>query len=243
MELFFAKASQELKTHLIAVVKESIWWSRSNAGITPFYRFTIRYNSAMPLFVQGLAPDIFTIPELFTPDECQALIEKGEALGFERATVTTSAGPVALPGVRNNDRVIWDDADFAAEIWEKVAALISEGPEGQPPIGLNERWRFYRYEPGQRFKRHRDGSLALPPRVVDGKALPLGRSLTTLLIYLNESCTGGETAFFTEAGNEYLRVTPQAGTALCFAHELKHEGCAVLSGTKYVLRTDILYKP
>lgn len=81
----------------------------------------------MPLFVQGLAPAIFTIPELFTADEYQALIEKGEALGFVRATVTTSAGPVDLPGVRNNDRVIW----------EKVAALIPEGPEGQRILARN----------------------------------------------------------------------------------------------------------
>lgn len=197
----------------------------------------------MPYFVQGLAPDIFTIPELLTPDECQALIEKGEALGFERASVNTQAGPIELPGVRNNDRAIWDDPHYAAEIWERVSSLIPEGPEGQPPLCLNERWRFYRYEPGQRFKRHRDGSLSLPPRFVDGVKLPLGRSLTTLMIYLNATCEGGETAFFTESGTEYLRVQPEIGTALCFAHEIKHEGCMVTSGQKYVLRTDILYKP
>ncbi len=197
----------------------------------------------MPYFVQGLAPDIFTIPELLTLEECQLLIEKGEVLGFERATVTTHAGPIDLPGVRNNDRAIWDDAHYAAEVWERVKALIPEGPEGQPPVGLNERWRFYRYEPGQRFKRHRDGTLALPPRVVDGITLPLGRSLTTLMIYLNEGCEGGETALFTESGEEFLRVRPEVGMALCFAHEIKHEGCTVVSGKKYVLRTDIMFKP
>ena len=110
-------------------------------------------------------------------------------------------------------------------------------------MGLNERWRFYRYEPGQRFKRHRDGTLALPPRVVDGLRLPMGRSLTTLMIYLNEGCVGGETAFFGENGDEWVRVRPQTGTALCFPHEIKHEGCVVAEGVKYVLRTDILYTP
>lgn len=197
----------------------------------------------MPLFIQGLAPDIFTIPEFLTPEECQALIAKGEALGFERATVNTHAGPVDLPGVRNNDRAIWDDPHFAAEIWERIKALIPEGPEGQPPLGLNERWRFYRYEPGQRFKRHHDGTLALPPRVVDGLKLPYSRSLTTLMIYLNDSCTGGETAFYDEWLRELVQVHPSTGTALCFAHEILHEGCTVTEGQKYVLRTDILYKP
>jgi prolyl 4-hydroxylase len=197
----------------------------------------------MPYFVKGLAPDIFTIPELLDPDECQWLIERGEAMGFEKATVNLSSGPTMMPEYRNNDRVIWDDPRYAAELWERIKSLIPEGPEGQPTVGLNERWRFYRYEPGQQFKRHRDGTLAIPPRTVQGVALPLGRSLTTLMIYLSDSCEGGETAFFTERGNEFLRVRPETGTALCFAHQILHEGCTVTAGQKYVLRTDIMYKP
>jgi prolyl 4-hydroxylase len=197
----------------------------------------------MELCVINLAPNIFTIPGFLTPSECAALIEKGEALGFEAATVSFSSGAVSLPGVRNNDRAIWDDALFAAKIWERIGALIPEGPEGQPTVGLNERWRFYRYDPSQRFKLHRDGSLSLPPRVVDGLSLKMGRSLTTLMIYLNDDCTGGETAFFDESRKETLRVQPQTGMALCFQHDIFHEGCVVKTGRKYVLRSDILYKP
>ena len=54
----------------------------------------------MPYFVKGLAPDIFTIPELLTPNECQALIGKGEALGFELATINTSAGHIKATEIR-----------------------------------------------------------------------------------------------------------------------------------------------
>ena len=78
---------------------------------------------------------------------------------------------------------------------------------------------------------------------MEGRRLPLARSLKTLLIYLNEDSVGGETVFFTEHGTELLRVIPRTGTALCFSHELLHEGRVVLSGRKYVLRTDILYQP
>lgn len=197
----------------------------------------------MPYFVQGLAPDIFLIPELLTPDECAALIAKGEALGFELATINTSAGHIKATEIRNNDRAIWDDPHYAAMIWERVSSLIPEGPEGQPPVGLNERWRFYRYEPGQRFKRHHDGSLALPPRVVEGVQLPRGRSFTTFMIYLNDGCEGGETAFYDDWLQPLVKVRPETGTALCFAHEIMHEGCVVTEGKKYVLRTDIMYKP
>ena len=37
-------------------------------------------------------------------------------------------------------------------------------------------------------------------------------------------------------------ITPKAGLALCFRHHLIHEGRAVRSGIKYVLRTDIMYR-
>ena len=79
--------------------------------------------------------------------------------------------------------------------------------------------------------------------MVGGLSLPLGRSQTTLMIYLNDTCAGGETSFFHEDGDEFLRVRPQTGMALCFPHHIKHEGCIVTEGQKYVLRTDILYKP
>ena len=36
-------------------------------------------------------------------------------------------------------------------------------------------------------------------------------------------------------------ITPKRGMALFFRHELPHEGRAVRSGTKYVMRTDVMY--
>jgi len=38
-----------------------------------------------------------------------------------------------------------------------------------------------------------------------------------------------------------IRITPAAGTALFFTHEIWHEGAQVTVGRKYVLRTDVLY--
>ena len=181
-----------------------------------------------------LAPGIFTLPRLFTADECAGLIVKGETLGFE-------GRDVSLPGVRNNDRAIWDDAAYAAQLWERVGPLLPGGPNGEAAIGLNERFRFYRYAPGQQFTRHSDQALDLPPRVVDGLSLPMGRSLTTFLLYLGDDCKGGETAFYTNSGWEIVRVRPETGMALCFTHEIRHEGCLVTAGRKYVLRSDIMY--
>ena len=56
------------------------------------------------------------------------------------------------------------------------------------------------------------------------------------MIYLNEEFEGGETSF------DDVTIRPKTGTALCFIHELKHEGCPVKNGIKYALRSDIIYK-
>jgi hypothetical protein len=95
-------------------------------------------------------------------------------------------------------------------------------------IGLNERFRFYRYDPGERFAPHTDGCF----RRNNGQ-----ESLLTIMIYLNEGCEGGETNF----GD--VQIVPKAGMALIFDHYLLNEGAAVLSGRKYVLRSDVMYGP
>ena len=77
-------------------------------------------------------------------------------------------------------------------------------------------------------------------------------SRLTLLLYLDESFEGGETAFWrpvvpgTRVG-ESVGVRAGAGSALCFCHgdhpsSPLHEGSAVRSGVKHVLRTDVMYE-
>ncbi|MGC4046428.1 MAG: 2OG-Fe(II) oxygenase [Armatimonas sp.] len=98
-------------------------------------------------------------------------------------------------------------------------------------MGLNERFRFYRYEPGQRFAPHFDGSY----RRENGE-----ESYVTLLLYLNNECEGGQTRIEVPEGT--YEVQPETGLALLFLHRLLHEGAPVTSGVKYVLRTDIMFE-
>ena len=73
-------------------------------------------------------------------------------------------------------------------------------------------------------------------------------SQLTFMIYLNDGMVGGETRFFADMeqafrGHPYLSVEPKEGLALVFVHAIWHEGAVVHSGQKYVLRTDVMYKP
>jgi predicted 2-oxoglutarate/Fe(II)-dependent dioxygenase YbiX len=193
----------------------------------------------MPDTVTQLAPDIFTVADLFTDSECRDFIDRGESLGFEAASVTTTAGPQMMTNVRNNDRAIYSAPEFAASIWERVRQYAPAVIDGCRATGLNERFRFYRYDPGQCFKRHKDGS----------EKNPAGdKSRLTLLLYLNDGYMGGETIFsdYTFAdGQKHVHEIKVAGRrriGLFFPHERWHEGAAILSGRKYVLRTVVMYE-
>ncbi|BAB77096.1 hypothetical protein ACN23B_28710 (plasmid) [Anabaena sp. FACHB-709] len=37
-------------------------------------------------------------------------------------------------------------------------------------------------------------------------------------------------------------MVPVTGMALCFVHDVVHEGVAVVQGRKYVLRSDVMYR-
>ena len=107
-------------------------------------------------------------------------------------------------------------------------------------LGLNHRFRFLRYDPGDYLRPHRDGSFAKDDDI----------SFVTLQLYLSESFVGGETRFLplgSDSNNlkegQYFDVVPRIGTILLFQHDLGHEGRELVEGRKYAVRTDIMYRP
>lgn len=179
---------------------------------------------------------VLVLHDFLSGEECGALIRRSEGLIYEPGTVAD----VVIEEVRNNERVLVDDVTLAADLFRRAEPFLPTVIEGHGLVGFNERWRFYRYQPGQTFKPHRDGSYF--------RISTFEESRLTFMIYLNEGMTGGETRFFTDMdqafrGCPYLSVEPKEGMALMFVHAIWHEGAVVQSGQKYVLRTDVMYKP
>jgi predicted 2-oxoglutarate/Fe(II)-dependent dioxygenase YbiX len=171
--------------------------------------------------------NLFTIPSVLTPEECAERIRKTEAIGFTDAPITTGRGFVMRPETRNNTRVMQDDTESAEWLWERIARHVAPTLGPWRAAGLNERLRYYRYEPGQYFKWHGDGAFIRSERV---------RSLFTVMVYLNDDFEGGSTDFW-----DGLSITPERGMALIFEHSLIHQGAPVVRGRKYVLRSDVMY--
>lgn len=170
---------------------------------------------------------IWTIDNFLSKKECDNLIILSEQKGYEEATVSLTSGAKMMKGIRNNYRLIHLDINLANEYWERLAQFCPKEIDNNKVIGLNEQFRFYKYEPEQRFKRHIDGRF---------KRNELEESRITFMIYLNSDFEGGETKF------NNITIKPKTGTALCFIHEQKHEGISVKNGEKYVLRSDIMYQ-
>jgi len=142
---------------------------------------------------------------------------------------------------------------FIDSLWARVKVHLPSGA-----VGLNRRFRCYRYRSGAVYRPHIDG--AWPPSWApeadqpgdykydssDGKVL----SKFTFLIYLNQDFEGGGTTFYNPALEDGTldrrAITPQTGCALVFphgatGHAALHEGSEVTTGTKYVVRTEVLF--
>uniref|UniRef100_A0A7S2TVF5 Fe2OG dioxygenase domain-containing protein n=1 Tax=Lotharella oceanica TaxID=641309 RepID=A0A7S2TVF5_9EUKA len=197
--------------------------------------------------VVSQVPGAFVLKNVLSPSECRQFVEVSEKMGYVGALLTTSRGMVK-DDMRNNKRVIYQTPpEFLRDtVWKRIEELCPEevvlnhGRSKWKRCGLNERIRFYRYTGGESFQPHYDGCY---PRNDQE------RSFMTIIIYLNDDKErkGGETNFFIRRGGMLkISVKPQEGMALLFFHSHPlsplHEGSEVSAGSKYVLRSDVMYK-
>jgi hypothetical protein len=173
---------------------------------------------------------------------CDELAARIDAMNPEVAPVTTHRGPVMRLDIRNNERVIFDDVALAQSLFERIESLVPYALEGDwpqttkrepggiwDPVGLNERFRGYRYRPGHRFAPHFDGAFKRTDDEI---------SAITFLLYVRDNCEGGETRLLDHG----VTVTPKRGSVFMFDHFVRHEGAEVLHGEKTVLRSDVMYR-
>ncbi len=181
--------------------------------------------------------EIYLVKKFLSIAECANLIKKSESLGYSAIDND--------PRYRSNERVMIESEDLASSFFTRICALnnvpktmTSHGSVWKL-CGINPRFRFCRYNPGQHFEKHLDASFSHSTTI---------QSFFTLNVYLNNDFCGGHTRFFLFDEDPHLATdcaTPKTGLALIFNHQTKsylHDGWIVHSGTKYLLRTDIMYE-
>jgi prolyl 4-hydroxylase len=88
---------------------------------------------------RALTPLIFVVEDAYSSEECSDWIAFSEMHVYDAAPI---AQVVIAPEVRNNTRVVLDDAARAAAIFERLAPhLQTEIEAGWRLCGLNERLR------------------------------------------------------------------------------------------------------
>jgi 2OG-Fe(II) oxygenase superfamily len=214
---------------------------------------------------------IFTLDGLVTIEECDELIQKAETRGFRDSAPSGGGhGRTGREDARTSQFCVIDDEEEADRLWQKVkshllpdvshlttSAYITDATKHAHPIAVNPHLRIYKYEPGQAFPEHIDYKMR---QIVwrDGKKYER-MTYMTLLIYLNDNFESGETGFWTQhdimGKKEHCRflrtvedkphqviISPLKGRMLISDQNLLHEGIPPSSGTKYVLRTDIVHE-
>ncbi len=89
------------------------------------------------------------------------------------------------------------------------------------------RWYFTKYESGGFINDHTDGHVNIGSQ----------SSTHTLLIYLNDDYKGGELNI-----KNIGSFHPSSGTVIIMNSDLLHNVNPVISGNKYLLRSDIIHK-
>jgi len=178
---------------------------------------------------------IWVLPNFFSRQECQHWIDFME--GQEPLDYVKQRGTRYLAA---RECFRWssgaDCSTLSHRIFERLRdhtqllQLLPTNSDGERPVTCNPNLRLYKYGPGMSFGKHIDEA-----NVVKGH----GVTRMTVLIYLSE-CRGGATRFEGDIAFE-----PKVGAILLHVHGedlcLEHEADPVVTGVKYVLRTDLVY--
>lgn len=112
-------------------------------------------------------------------------------------------------------------------LWSQIPNICINGLR---PYKIDEYMQLYRLV---------EGAGRVPPHVDEDFLGPDGSvALCSILLYLNDEYCGGETLF----NGSILAPQVQVGGGLLFNHNILHEGLMVLSGEKFVLKTDLFFR-
>jgi prolyl 4-hydroxylase len=171
------------------------------------------------------------VDSVLTKDDCRYLMEKANSL-FKPSSVVGVNGQD--PSRTSETAWISKDDPVAKKVFAKACEMTGK------PMGCCEDLQVVRYKPGTYYRAHHDsccdGSDACQEFETKG-----GQRVGTMLVYLNDEFTDGET-HFPDHGGVKMKTPPGSAiffrplandTPKCHPKAL-HAGLPISSGTKYV---------
>ena len=182
-----------------------------------------------------------SIDDLLTVDECKQYINFFSDLEKVEHINDTH---------RKYHRIQFNDENLADYLYNKIKVYIPKKIK-KISVGLNSHFRLSKYEEGQFFGIHKDGitfgfANSESQKSHGRRHAPLlanqqNMSYATLNIFLNDDFDGGETIFYENDKRTVTMVCkPKVGRGSFFYSQQYHEGAKLLSGYKYLLRTDLM---
>jgi len=172
---------------------------------------------------EQLRARIIHIPRAITPAVCQMYIQQGDRVGWS----ATNIGELNPLYSRSQAAMYIDIAALFAAIQPRAPHTL----DGLEIAALAPaRTACMRYSQGEFFGLHTDAPYVAP----DGALSKL-----SFILYLNADYQGGET-FFPEPG---LAVSPEVGKILLFPPGIAHMSKPIVQGAKYIVRSEVLYRP
>lgn len=171
------------------------------------------------------SPEAAVFPGLLSDAECRYLVDSALPLMAPSVIVDPASGQFRPHPVRTSDNAMFpwiDENPVIHAINRRIAAASGSAADAGEPL------QVLRYRPGQQYRPHHD---ALPGTD--------NQRILTMLVYLNDAYSGGETMFLSTG----LKVKGAAGDALLFRNadergepdpRAQHAGLPVTSGEKLI---------
>lgn len=173
---------------------------------------------------------VLIVPNVLSPADCRALIERWEVLGHEEGTVNSIVGGAKVERVHKSVKSRRDHPIADMAVLKSLIGVIGRrlAPELDRAFNFS-RFKFDRFiitcydaERNDYFRRHRDNQT---PSTEDRRF--------ALTLNLNTGDYEGGELIFPEYGNHLY--SPPAGGAILFSCSLLHEALPVTRGRRFTL--------
>jgi prolyl 4-hydroxylase len=184
------------------------------------------------LKVESVTPCVFTIENILSPDECDQLVKLALQQGLHGSTVYSGNLDKQQRDLNTRSSMnTWlarTTAELTDQIYRRAAAILGlDESLLQPPVdgerlhahvaSLAESLQVVRYKRGQEYTAHHD---FVYPRQ---KHRLQPTRFATLLLYLNDDYTGGQTVFPRAVNAHYhdgISIEPKKGKGVLFYNVL-----------------------